>query len=416
MAQVGRPKAVTTKEVLDAIRRWKTTSPSDLAEKLNTSRWTIDRRLKKIPQEQINQIFEEIAESELKPAEIESYEVFKEIPIVQEYEDKMLHKLEVSEGVARSRCRCLWRICRILKRHPDHLTVEECADLIAKVKRKEIKIPSKRGLIPMGVENTKKTIRSFMQNMKGISGKLLKAEGVDASASAGTGKRARVRLTQEQREAFMRVLEDKVTTNWEGFIGKWKLTIPFADEPHLAQRMFVLPKAYYYWGNRKEAVLDAKIEDMQWGVKFGDYEFAVQDILDKGLHKKGRKLWHKDTTGELLQLLRELWEAIGKPKEGKWFPFTGAQVTALFKQCYVEAGIPEKVWKRMPVHIWRHTACQDMLDATKRNWDLVADRLGWESIDTMKKHYGKTSPDDLRRGQLEAMGYPVEWEKREFKF
>ena len=57
-----------------------------------------------------------------------------------------------------------------------------------------------------------------------------------------------------------------------------------------------------------------------------------------------------------------------------------------------------------------------MLDATNRNWELVAERLGWKSIDTMKKHYGKSSTDDLRKGQLEAMGYKVVWEKKEFKF
>ena len=83
---------------------------------------------------------------------------------------------------------------------------------------------------------------------------------------------------------------------------------------------------------------------------------------------------------------------------------------------YAETGIPEKLWRGMPIHIWRHTACQDMLDATDRNWELVAEVLGWESLDAMKKYYGKASEQVIQKGLLEAMGHKVEWQKREFRF
>jgi len=416
MAQSGRPEAITEEDVLNAIRKWKTVSPYELAENLNVSHMTIYRRLEKIPQERIDQIFQQLADSELKPAEIENYTVFEQLPPVQEYKKKLLDKLLVSPHYADVRCRTLWQICRILKRKPESLNVDECSELIAKIRRKEITIKTRHGTEPMGLENAKKTLRSWFQNMMNISGKFLKGEGIDASPSEGTGARAQERLTLTQRHAFMRVLEEKIKQNWELRKGTQKISIPFADEPHLALRMKVLPKAYYYWGNRKVAVLESLIEDIQWDDASSGHPFAVQTLTDKGLHKKGRKVWKKDTTGELLAELKALHEALGKPTQGKWFPFTETQLVAFFIECYKEAGITEKLYKGMPIHIWRHTACQDFLDATHRNWDLVADRLAWESIDTMKKHYGKTSPDDLRRGMLEAMGVKVEWEKREFKF
>lgn len=106
-------------------------------------------------------------------------------------------------------------------------------------------------------------------------------------------------------------------------------------------------------------------------------------------------------------------------KEGLIFPFSKYQhqsVALFLKECYAKAGIPEKLWRGMPIHIWRHTACQDLLDATDRNWELVAEVLGWESLDTMKKHYGKASEEVIQKGLLEAMGFKVEWEKKEFKF
>jgi integrase len=117
--------------------------------------------------------------------------------------------------------------------------------------------------------------------------------------------------------------------------------------------------------------------------------------------------------------MKAYWEATGCRTEGNIFPFSKFQhqsVSVFFKECYAEAGIPEKLWKGMPIHIWRHTACQDLLDATDRNWELVAEVLSWESIDTMKKHYGKACEDVITRGILKAMGIEVKEERKEFKF
>lgn len=62
----GRPEALSKEELLNAIRRWRTESPTELAEKLNISRITVWRRLKEIPKEEIEQIMKVISKEQLK--------------------------------------------------------------------------------------------------------------------------------------------------------------------------------------------------------------------------------------------------------------------------------------------------------------------------------------------------------------
>jgi len=419
MAQTGRRKAVTAAQVLETIRRHQTRSPTELAKITNISRVTINKRLKELDPGEIDEIFREIAETSLKPSQMD-FTVFEQIPEVKQYMEKLLYKAEVSERYARQRLRSLFHICCALKRHPRGLTLEECADFVPKVKRGEIEYDSARGRIPMGIENVKKTIRSWFEVMHRLSSQALTSEGVDGAASAGSGKRSEERLTMEQRHAFMEVVQGKVKSNWRGTVGKTSASIPFGDEPDLALRMLVLPKAYYYWGNRKMAVLNALIEDMAWGQSFGSgpqkIGYGVQTLVDKGRHKTGRMVWKKDTTGELLQEMKQLHEWIGKPTKGKWFPFTPGQLRVFFISCYREAGIPESLYVGMSLHLWRHTACQDLLEATNYNFEKVAAILSWKSVDTMKKHYGKTPAAIRRKTLFEAMGYKIVWEKKEFKF
>lgn len=396
----GRKKALTKQELLDAIRKYKTRSPTELAEKLNVGRRTIYRRLDDIAEEEIEAIFQELAQSELTPEQTE-YDVFLLIPEVEQYRIRLEDKRKTSKDYVKKRLRSLWRICVHLKRHPDKLTIEEGGKLVSAIEKGEVK--------NIGIESTKKTLRSWFEN-RGISGQLLTAEGIDGSASKGTGKRARVRITATQRQRFMTVLRSKLK---EDFHGK-KTNISFGENPNLAFSMEMLPIFLYYTGTRKTATLEAtwsNVEDLEWKKPINRIT-----VLDKGLHRKGRKTWHKRMTGDFLEGMKAFWEAIGKPKEGRIFPFTDHQIYEFFKICYVEADIPKKTYDKMTIHVWRHTACQDLLEATNYNYELVGAILGWENIETMKKSYGKVGESVIEKALLEAMGIKVEWEKKEFKF
>ena len=413
LKRIGRPRAVSREQILCAIRKYGTTSESELAEKLNVGRTTIWRRLQEIPQEKIDEVLKELSETKLKPSQYD-WKVFLKIPVVEEYEEKLRTKARVSERHKTKMLRGIWRACRILGKHPDHLTVEECADLVAKARVGKAFMITRRGKKPIAEGGLRKSIRAFMQYMKGIGGMLLTAEGIDASARKLDPERARARFTLEHRKAFMGILREKIKEDWKGYAGKVPHTLPFKSKPEYALAMELLPYCYYYMGNRKKAILNAKWENMEW-----HEDISVLWIIDKGLHRKGRKKWKKRITHELLERMKNFWEATGCPKEGLIFPLSKHQhqsVALFFKECYAEAGIPGKLWRGMPIHIWRHTACQDMLDATDRNWELVADVLSWESFDTMKKHYGKASERVIQKGLLEAMGFTVEWEKKEFRF
>jgi integrase len=70
----------------------------------------------------------------------------------------------------------------------------------------------------------------------------------------------------------------------------------------------------------------------------------------------------------------------------------------------------------MPFHVWRHTAAQDLLEASDWNYGLVAATLGWESIQALKKNYGRMPSSSQVRGLMKAMGMPFQEKKKEFAF
>jgi integrase len=136
-------------------------------------------------------------------------------------------------------------------------------------------------------------------------------------------------------------------------------------------------------------------------------------VMDKG--KKGGITWFKQLVGEAkADFDRFVKGSMSKPL--RMFPFKVRHVRAFLKAAYTEAGIPKKLWMGLPLHIWRHTAAQDLLYATHYNYDLAAQILGWESTEVMKKSYGKIPDEDRTTGLIEAMGLPVVKEKREFLF
>ena len=215
LQKIGRPRAVRREELLYAIRKYGTTSESELAKKLNVGRTTIWRRLQEIPQKKIDAVLKELSETKLKPSQYD-WKVFFKIPVIEAYEEKLRAKARVSERHKTKMLRGIWRVCRILEKHPDHLTIEECADLVARARVGEAFMITRQGKKPIAEEGLRKAIRAFLQYMKGISGKLLTAEGIDASARKLDPERARARLTPEQRKAFMEVLRAKTKEDWDG--------------------------------------------------------------------------------------------------------------------------------------------------------------------------------------------------------
>jgi len=386
-----KKQKVTIQDVLDTIRKYKTESPSEIAGKLGCTRMTIYRKLEQIPHEQIEAIFKELAESELKPIEMQ-YEVFRELPEMQEYA-QLLSRSQVSKAYKNELLRGVFNLAKHFKKRPKSLDVafiENLADTLLNLKDGKIKV---KGL---GNESTfRKVIRSWYI-YHGISGKLLTSKGIGGEQGEGYGKRAKDKIP---RIEFMECLKTVLTNEgYEKEIPTWNSLVYWL----------------FYSGTRITATLKIEIEAIKWN---NDNLENIQTIgkalvVDKGRHKKGRTKWDKLIVGALKKRILENLRNRNNPQEGLLFNGLYPQkVRTMFKKAYKMANI--KV--HQPAHIWRHTASQELLDATDWNYEIVASILGWKDTKTLKECYGKMGESVRERALKKAMGIPIKEEPKYFR-
>lgn len=396
MKRYGRKPKLTPEKLLEAVREYASTESSLLGEKLRIHRSTVWRCIQKIPKEEIERTVREVAEQELKPAETE-FEVFVQISIVKEYNKKLMAK--VVDKYRRRMLHMLHRICVYLNKHPARLTLEDGGGLIRQVELEQRKAKEERKIPFESVRELKRGLRSWFSR-KGISRRMMTSKGIESPKQEHDEERAHARLTPKQRARFMHVLEEKVRDYPEDEKLEW----------------LTLPKYLYYTGTRIAGTLESRIEN----VEKTDADIWKHYVIDKYDIK-----WRKRITGELKNLINRLLELKGNPQDGLFFAMFSTfsniesrreRVGEVFKEVYEKAEIPRRIWEGMPCHIWRHTACQDLLEATNYNFELVAEILGWKSVDTMKKYYGAIGDRTIDKALKEAMGQKIEWETKEFKF
>ena len=389
-----KKQKVTIQDVLDAIRKYKTESPSELAEKLGCNRRTIYRKIEQIPHEQIDAVFQELAESELKPIEMQ-WEVFLQLPEIQEY-DRMLSRSQVSPDYKRNLLRGIYNLAKYLKKRPRSLDVdfiETLSDTLLALKNGKIEVSGING-----ESYFRKTVRSWYI-YHGISGQLLTSKGIGGEQGKGYGTRATDRINIEQRKAFLKCLHQVLTE--EGYENE----VPIWDS--LAYWLF-------YTGTRITATLGITIEAIRWN---GDIE-NIQTmgkilVLDKGRHRKGRTKWIKLIAGSLKTRIIENLASRGNPQQGLLFKgLTISRVRKTFKKAYERANIVV----HQPAHIWRHTAAQELLDATDWNYEVVGSILGWKDTKTLKECYGKMGEFIREKALKKAMGIPIEEKPKYFRF
>jgi site-specific recombinase XerD len=387
--RVGRPRVLDQETLLKAIEKYATKSPTKLARYLNISRRTVWRVMKRTPEERINVIFRELAETELKPFQME-WDVWLQIPEVQEY-NLMLDKREVAKDTKNKYLRTLWYASTYLKRHPAHFDIDECATLLTILRKTKV-----HGL---SYDMTRMAIRNWFIT-KGVSGELLTAKGISGELCENFGKRAHDRLTKEQRRRFIEALHEIVNSMSDYVLSlTWDL----------------LPYWLYYTGTRIAASLQVRIENIT-PKEIDSMKTANKlrvKVIDKGRHKRGRTKWWKLCVGELKEKIIRLLEARGNPQQGLLFEGLSYQkVRQVFREAYRKAGIEVA----QPCHIWRHTGAQDLLDATDWNYEVVASILGWKDTRTLKQCYGAMGETVKERALRKAMGEPIEEIKKEFKF
>jgi len=383
--KVGRAKKIRKQDVLDAIAKYQTASPYELAKKLEVSHMTIYRKLKDIPQEQIDGIFHELSEEELKPYEME-YEVFKLLPEMQEFM-KTLTAQKVSKKYFNGSLRTIHALCKYMKLRPKALTIERLPEL------RDLMLELREGKVKIGMcySRTINYLRIWFLYSVGVSKELLNKHGILYEMSP-IGQYAREKIPMELRDAFLKTLHEVLKERGE-------------------ESQYHLYISLIYWlfhtGTRIDASLKMRIEDITWNETYG-----IAKVIDKGRHKLGRTKWDKIIIGELKTAIEYNLEYQGYPKTGRLFPIRYDYVRKLCREVYERIGYECK----SPMHIWRHTASQELLDATGWNYDLVASILGWKDTRTLKACYGEMG-DAIRLKTLkQAMGLPIEETKKEFKF
>lgn len=389
----GRKRKISKEELIEAIRKYKTESPSELATNLNVERTTIWRRLQEIPREEIDAIFKELSDYELKPSEM-VWEVFCELPEIKEFE-KTLTKVEVSPRYKAQMIRGIYAVCKYFKKHPRSFNVdflEMLADGLVLLKGKKITIE--------GLNNEaqyRSTVRSWYI-YHGVSGKLLTSKGIGGEMGKGYGKFASEKININQRMDFFKCLETVLIE--EGY----EKEVPIYDS---------LIYWLFYTGTRISASLEVTIEAIKWSGSIGDIQtIGTVQVIDKGRHRKGRQKWIKMIAGSLKERIMKNLECQGNPQQG--LLFNGLEVNKLrhiLKETYKRANI--KV--HQPAHVWRHTASQELLDATDWNYDLVASILGWKDTKTLKECYGAMGEAIRERALKKAMGIPIKEERKIFR-
>lgn len=397
----GRPQALTKEQLLAAVKRYKTVSIAELTLKLNVGRATVYRRMQDVTPAEVAAAIGTDSNATLTPAQHEK-SVFELIPEIQKFKETLSLRRETGKAYTARMISALFRVCTHLNIHPTALTPEAAAEVILAIRRKD-------GSVPFGESEARKGLRAWF-GFRGIGEEHLTNLGIDGRYKRVGRDRSMLKINHEQRLKFMEVLRRKVMHNWQS--GRYH--IDFGDNPKLAFAAENLPEHLFYTGTRIGVEADRGALSEEWSdVRFSQ-GIAIIRVVDKGKH--GGITWFKKLIGAPATRFAVFYDAVGNPSNGKIYPFDYAALGALFRECYIEAGISREIWAGMVFHIWRHTAAQEMLDATDWNYGTVAKTLGWETTLALEKHYGKMPDASQLRALQKAMGLPVIEEKREFKF
>jgi hypothetical protein len=442
----NQQKAITRDDYLALVKKYKTLDDAVIANKGGWGRTTVWRfRTKYHPEvfEEAEKIIEEMENISVTKYIMPSIDVFKEIPIIAEW----IVSLDVPKPVSQKyKDKCVWalyRVCENIGVHPNNLDVDLVAEHVNKWKKikedrdkvdelikqnpddKELKKQLKEmPNYPYGCSynNLRKPLRNFYQNMIGISGKLLTSKGIGAEHSKGTfgmsDERIPISIRDEITYEYVKEVVTKYNldnnTNWSD-----------EDIENISWEMLALCWFQYYTGTRIDSTTDTRFNDTRNIYRDDVINIHVIDKGEGGKSEGGGIHWDKELLGDAKDLFliyvenrhhidKDNYIILRKYNE-YIFPWSHDNYDHEVKiMREIQEGLGYYI--SIPNHIWRHTFAQDGLDASDRNYELIAALGGWSSVDTMKNAYGKADKASKRRGLRKIMGMPVEDITYELKF
>jgi len=192
-----------------------------------------------------------------------------------------------------------------------------------------------------------------------------------------------VRITVEERYKILKYLKEHYPRDYEALRG-----------------LLILA---YETGSRMEGLWKGELIKVQ---KYG-LEVWIYRTEEKG--KRAKITWEK--------LLKPQWVPYIEEWIRKRKRYSPVRVNKILKEAYqavLEDGITKEYALEKPLHVWRHTATNDLLEETGYNLMIVAKRLGWKNVQMITKVYGDISEEMLL--SLSGYGIKVERAKHEFLY
>ena len=299
---------------------------------------------------------------------------FMQLDVVQELVKQLRLKGDTEKSITRN-VKVLFELCMYTGKHPDDLTTDDILNFID-YKRLE--------WAESGKDLRKQEVLSqFSTEYISPLRTWCKFRGLPIPPALSTveyySPYRRVRITVEQRYRLLKYI--------------------YENHRELYETIRAVLIFLYETGSRAQGLQCQFIETEEFGVRV---VYAVTE--EKG--KRARIRWEK-------------------PINPKWYPYIKGylpirstrmleRIKKVLREAYevVLDGVTKKYALSHPFHVWRHTAANDLLEASNFNLMLVAQKLGWKNVQMIVNVYGTMDKALL----LRLSGYDVKYEGARFEF
>jgi len=304
------------------------------------------------------------------------FEQFIQIPSIQELMQQLRLKGNDEASIMRN-IKAIYELSMYKSKHPDDIVIDDILDFLDYKRLEWIEKEKKDLRKPEVLSQFSTQYISPMRVWCQFKGLPIPPALKTAQYESPYRK---VRITVEQRYRILKYIYEK--------------------HPKEFRKIRAVLIFLYETGSRAQALRN---------VQFLETEEFGQKVVYAITEEKGKRT-------------RIRWE---KPINPKWWsyikgylPLAKSQVEKvkrILKEAYENVlpdGLTKKYALEHPLHVWRHTSANDLLEASNYNLMLVAQKLGWKNVQMIVNVYGTMDKAML----LKLSGYSIEYKTAKFEF
>ena len=267
--------------------------------------------------------------------------------------------------------RCWLEMVRTINKHPTDITSEDL-EKFYEIARLEYYEKHKKDLERFGTKHVESKFSSEYITPLRVFAQYMGLRFVEKTKEYESPYRS-VRLTVKDRYEILRYIKVVYPNEYEWI----RATL----------------EAEYYNGHRAKELLNISFEEREHYVlvyAVGKRGIRYEKILPKYVYYdvKGKLPLNKYQLSKLRKILKEAYENV----------LDKNTITYYYAM-------------KRPLHVWRHTACNDLIDYSNYNIGLIMAMLGWKNPKMIVNVYGEVTPDMVAR----QMGW-ISGERRKFEF